>query len=141
MLIFETIIFAIIIFGKGTVFFFFTEKVHVLHIFGENRLIEWKGCIFFFQRQKKKNTDLRSNEWMTFWTFTGKKNTKKKNTVLKEKKMALDQLLQKKKKITQFVFFFSGFWKKKNTQFWVLIDWMANELFQEKKKIRYLCLG
>ena len=35
-------------------YFFFPEKVHVLHIFGENRLIEWKGCVFFFERQKKK---------------------------------------------------------------------------------------
>ena len=40
--------------------------------------------LYFFFEQQKKNTDLRSIEWMTLWTFTGKKNTKK-NTVFEKK--------------------------------------------------------
>ena len=44
----------------------------------------------------------------------------------------------RKKKNTPLYFFFSASRKKKNTQFYDLIDWMAHELYQEKKKIRYL---
>ena len=118
--------------SKGTVFFF-SRKKFMFYTFLEK--IDWlneKAVFFFFQRQKKKNTDLRSNEWMTFWTFTGKKKHKKKNTVLKEKKMALDQLLQKKKKITQFVFFFPDSGKKKYT---ILgFDWLNGQRTFSGKK-------
>ena len=76
--------------GAKVPYFFFPEKVHVLHIFGENRLIDWKGCIFFFSSGRKKNTDLRSNEWMTLWTFTGKKKHKKKYSFWKKKHTGFD---------------------------------------------------
>ena len=69
---------------KGTVFFFFLKKFMFCTFLGK---IDWlnEKAVFFFPAAEKKNTDLRSIEWMTLWTFTGKKNTKKKYSFWKKK--------------------------------------------------------
>ena len=65
--------------GTKVSYFFFPVKVHILHIFGKNRMNEWKCCVFFSRRRKKKH---RSQlEWMNdIWTFSGgKKKPQKKH--------------------------------------------------------------
>ena len=61
---------------KDTVFFFLWKSSCFTN-FGENRLIEWKDCVFFFQRQKKKYRSLI--EWMNdiVKVYRKKKHTQK----------------------------------------------------------------
>ena len=77
-------------------------------------------CFFFSGDRKKKNTNLRSNEWMTYELL---QEQKKKNT----------QKVRKFEK-NSVCFFFPASREKKNTTFWDLNEWMTHQLYQGKKK-------
>ena len=120
-------------FIKGIVFLDFPEKVHILHIFGENRLIEWKAVFFLFQRQKKKIQILdRMNEWH-FELLQEKKNTKKKYSFERKKNGPRPTFTEEKKNNTVCIFFFRILEKKKYT---ILgFDWLNGQrTFSGKKK-------
>ena len=126
--------------GPKLSYFFLPVKVHFFHILGENRLNEWKSCIFFFQRQKKIQLRDRLNEWHV--NFYRKKKTHKKHPKIWKKKTHPTFIKNKekptrswingswtfsgKKKIHPCIFFPASREKKiQNFAIW-LIDWPTN---------------
>ena len=109
-------------------------------------------AVFFFQR-RKKNTASRSIEWMTCELLQEKKNTQKTPKNLDKKNTPHFQRKLRKTRQNLNEWFMNFFWEKKihlcsffffllrgktkKTKVYDLIEWMAHELYQEKK-IRYL---